>query len=143
MEKAVLEKALEGMDGDLRFLLEDNGVSELGQAHLGELAGDPARFKNFFEDVADLKETLKKEYNVSASNGLKDRAEVAAVMAAWEAAAAWKKVSDKAAAEDRVLGRVSNIKMKDYNKTKTAFEKEEKRAAPGLGTTTPAPTHLG
>ena len=139
MTEENLEKALTTMHPDLRFIFEENSLAPLSQAHLGELCKDVPRFKNFFEDRADLKQSLKTDFGVdAAAGGLADRTEIAAIIAAWEAAGEWKKTQDKNAAEDAALGRPPVIKMKDFNSAKKSLEliygkqEEEYVPAPAL-----------
>ena len=63
----------------LRFILEDSGVSGVGQAHLATAVGVVARFKNLVDTKGEWRAFLQSFFNLGVEgDGLAARAEVAA-----------------------------------------------------------------
>ena len=113
---------LRAMEPDLAFVLEDNGVSELGRASLGRVVKTLAQFKNLADDRTQWRTLMREEFKIDDSDGLAGKAEISAVISAWEAAEAWKATKDKADADDRLMGRARTLKPNDFTKTRLSFE---------------------
>ena len=110
------------MEPDLAFILEDSGVSELGRASLGRIVRTIAQFKNLADDRAAWRELMKVEFKIDESDGLAGKAEISAIISAWEAAEAWKASKDRADAEDRLMGRARSLKPNEFMRVRLNFE---------------------
>ena len=118
---AEVESSLKGMEPDLQFVLEEAGVSELGRAHLGRVARTIATFKNLADDRTEWRKLIAEDLHIGAEDGLAGKAEVSAIISAWEAAEAWKSVKDRSDADDRLLGRPRTLKPSEFTRTRASF----------------------
>ena len=122
MSSEEMSSAFRAADPDLQFILEDSGVSELGRARLCTATRTLSTFKNLADDRAGWRRMLAEDFGLGPEDGLAGKTEVAAILAAWEAAETWKTTKDRNDAEDRALGRARTLKASDYTRTKLSYE---------------------
>eukprot|EP00973_Karenia_brevis_P046333 6425021-Karenia_brevis.AAC.1 len=87
LEDDVQARAMQKGKADLKWILADNEVSEEVQATIYEYGFCKlATFLGLGESRNEVRETLRVEFNIDATDSLAMRAEVAKILASWDAA---------------------------------------------------------
>jgi hypothetical protein len=122
MTEEVAKAWVSKLDPDLKYLLDENHVEVLGQAHFARAAFENVgKFRLLDDDRTGLRATLKGQFGLDQLASLKDRAQVAAVLSTWEAAESYQKAQDGAAAEDRVTELPRSLKPAEYLRLRRAL----------------------
>lgn len=92
------------MDSDLHYLLEDAGVLLDPQYRIAMLYRTVKHFSAFGDTRADIRTACKDDFNIDPATGAAERAQVAAIITAWEASKEFVAQENKVRAESRALG---------------------------------------
>ena len=93
----------ENMDSDLQFILSDSGVSIRRQAAIARRYGSLRKFNAIGDDRAELRNACLHDFAVPQDTP-ENRAEVAAIVTAWETAKEYVSKETELRAEAKVLG---------------------------------------
>ena len=111
------------MEPDLLYILEDASVPLQIQAKLGYSGfRSVASLRGLGESRADIKDCMKDDLGLDPIQGMKVRATIAAVQAAWEAAKAFVEKKTSMDAEERLRGEPRAMKVSEFNRLKSSLE---------------------
>lgn len=92
------------MDADLHYLLEDAGVILQPQYAIAQLYRTIKHFSAFGDTRKEIRDACKDDFGLDPTTDAATRAQVAAVITAWEAAKEFVAQENKVKAESRALG---------------------------------------
>jgi hypothetical protein len=113
------------VDSDLHFLFEDAGLSLDTQYAIAQNYKTVKHFSALADDRAEIRKFCKDDIALDASAGARERAEVATVVTAWEAARECVTQDNKIKAEARALGISRPLPQTDRAAMKKALEQAQ------------------